>query len=313
MNELAKPLPPEGRAAIALSSTQMEIDLRALTVKNASIVHVIDKAGREQAHGAAMELKRARVEVQRTGDDARDDANKFSKSVIAEVKRLVGLIEPEEKRLIGLRDAWDDEQARIKAEEEAKEKARIAAIHARIAEIRNYPTLAAVCKTASSIAKLLDLLKTYDLSVFAEFTEEANCVYAATVSGVEFLLAKKREEEAELARIKAEQASAAAALKQAQDKAQAEQAAAAAKLADERASLEKERAELASAQAAATIVGKPVDPLPTPTPTQTEVMRPTDMEIVSVLADHFLVHVSKAITWLLDMDLDAVAQTYRSD
>lgn len=64
-DELAKIEPPEVRAALALKSTQTEIDLRALAVKNASIVKVVDKAGRDQAHGAAMELKRARVGIQK--------------------------------------------------------------------------------------------------------------------------------------------------------------------------------------------------------------------------------------------------------
>lgn len=389
-DELAKIEPPEVRAALALKSTQTEIDLRALAVKNASIVKVVDKAGRDQAHGAAMELKRARVGIQKTGDEAREDATKYSKAVIVEVKRLVGFIEPEETRLIGLRNAWDDEQARIKAEEEAKEKARIAAIRGRIAEIRNFSTQAALCRIATGIAELLGKLQKFDLGGFDEFAEEASAVHAAAVSGVEFMLAEKQkeeaerarikaeqdaaqaallkakaEQEAEMARIKVEQEAARAALKQTQDKARAEQAAAASKLADERAAMEKERAqikakqdaeqaaaaakiaaeraaldkeraELFAAQEAAqraiedakpkatrqeepaqvsapAIVGNPVDPLPTPTPTEVMRMRPSDTEIAGVLADHYCINVSEAVNWLLDMDLDALAQACGSD
>lgn len=388
-DELAKIEPPEVRAALALKSTQTEIDLRALAVKNASIVKVVDKAGRDQAHGAAMELKRARVGIQKTGDEAREDAKNYSKAVVAEVKRLVAITEPEETRLVGLRDAWDDEQARIKAEEEAKEKARIAAIQTRIAEIRNFPTLAALCRTASSIEELLVKLRHVE-GGFEEFAEEASAVHAAAVSGVEFMLAEKQkeeaerarikaeqdaaqaallkakaEQEAEMARIKVEQEAARAALKQTQDKARAEQAAAASKLADERAAMEKERAqikakqdaeqaaaavkiaaeraaldkeraELFAAQEAAqraiedakpkatrqeepaqvsapAIVGNPVDPLPTPTPTEVMRMRPSDTEIAGVLADHYCINVSEAVNWLLDMDLDALAQACGSD
>lgn len=259
MNELTTQEPPEARAALALKSTQTEVYLRALAVKNASIVQVIDKAGREQAHGAAMELKRARVEIQKTGDEAREDATKYSKAVIVEVKRLVGFIEPEETRLFGLRNAWDDEQARIKAEEEAKEKARIAAIRGRIAEIRNFSTQAALCRIATGIAELLGKLQKFDLGGFDEFAEEASAVHAAAVSGVEFMLAEKQKEEdyqarikaqqeADRLRIKAEQDAAAAELKQAQEKARAEQAAAAAKLAEERAAMEKERVQIKAKQ-----------------------------------------------------------------
>jgi len=59
--------------------------------------------------------------------------------VIAEEDRLVALIEPDETRLIGLRDVWDAErEAERKAKADA-EKARVDAIRARIDVMRNTP------------------------------------------------------------------------------------------------------------------------------------------------------------------------------
>ena len=66
-------MPPAERAALALNSTQTERDLLALATKHASIQVIKDKAGRDQAHGAAMEVKRARTTIERTGKEARDD------------------------------------------------------------------------------------------------------------------------------------------------------------------------------------------------------------------------------------------------
>lgn len=108
----------EARAAVALKSSDTELHLIALAAKNAGIVAIIDKAGREQAHGAAMELKTTRVAIEKTSKTARDDATKFSRAVIEEEKRLVAIIQPEETRLLGLRDDWDAAQAAIKVEAE---------------------------------------------------------------------------------------------------------------------------------------------------------------------------------------------------
>lgn len=228
-------LPPEARAAVALSSSQTEIDLRALAIKNVNITQVIDKPGREQAHGAAMEIKRARVAIEKTGKDARDDATKFSKAVIAEEKRLIAIIEAEETRLLGLRDAWDQEQERIKREEEARERVRVTAIHEDIANIRNFGTLALQCRTAERIAGLMGKLankRDEGYSVFQEFAVEAEQVLVSTMQTLTKLHADKLKEEIETARVKAEQE------------------AAAAQLAVERAALEKEKAEVEAAKAA---------------------------------------------------------------
>ena len=128
-------VPVEQRAAIALGSSKTEERLNELATKHKDIVLVKDKAGREQAHGAAMELLKARTAIAAVSKTARDDATKFSKAVIAEENRLIGIISAEETRLFAVRDAWDTEQERIKAEKVAAEKARVDNIQAAIASI----------------------------------------------------------------------------------------------------------------------------------------------------------------------------------
>ena len=128
-------LPPDGRARIALGSTKTEADLKAMVEETSYITEIKDKAGREQAHTAGMKLKNARIAVEKTGKDARDDANAFSKAVIAEEKRLIAITEPEEKRVFGLRDAYDK-----KIEEEKRAaQARILSIRNKIEGIRQIP------------------------------------------------------------------------------------------------------------------------------------------------------------------------------
>lgn len=229
--ELLEPpaLSVETRAMAALDSTATEQRLKALAVKNVAITQVIDAPGRAQAHGAAMELKRTRVAIEATGKAAREDATKFSKAVVAEEKRLISIIEPEEIRLLKLRDDWDDAMAELKAMEERKEKARITAIHARISDIRGYTTLALECRTSERIQTLLDKMETTWLACdfeadFAEFGEEAQDVYNQAHQRLTAMVGQKKDEELERARIKAEQEAAAEDLRKQREELAAAQA-----------------------------------------------------------------------------------------
>ena len=144
-------LPPETRAVIAMNSSKTELDLRALATKHVAIVEIKDRAGREQAHGAAMELMRARTDIEKASKAARDDATKFSKAVIAEEKRLVAIVGPEEKRLKDLRDQWDAVEAAEKAERERIAAAQKLAIDNAMTWIRNH-AIQAVGKSAAKLA-----------------------------------------------------------------------------------------------------------------------------------------------------------------
>lgn len=228
-------LAPIERAALALESTKTEQHLLALATKHQSITVVKDKAGREQAHGAYIEVMRARTAVEKAAKEAREDATKFSKAVIAEAARLVAIVEPEEARLKEARDVWDEEQARIKAEEEARERARILAITERIAAIKNYVVLASNCRTSERIQELQDKLAYLSMEGFEEFEAEAADAMKWASGKVEEILTGKLGEEATVAAEKAEQA-----------RIKAEQEAEAARLKAEREELARQRAEAAA-------------------------------------------------------------------
>ena len=131
------------RASVALGSSKKAEELTALALQSKSITTITNKAGYDECHSARMALKNERVSIAKLGKDARDDATKFSKAVIEEEKRLIGIIEPEETRLQAIQDAHD---AKIEAEKAAKAEAeanRIARIQQRIAEIISLPGLKA--------------------------------------------------------------------------------------------------------------------------------------------------------------------------
>ncbi len=266
------------RASVALKSPAAEKALRALVAGTIDIGAPTNRAGREQCHAAAMAALKARTEIVSAGKVARADATAFSKAVIAEEARLVAIIEPEEKRLKDLRDAWDAEQERIKHAKERAEKARVDAILLRIDEIRDVPVLASArgidgCRTLIAWLDLPERKEGFD--EFATKAEQA--IETARAAVVEILAAKEAEAAAaeevkkEAARIAAEQAEARAKLvaeqaeferqKAAQEaaaaierkaeaervaaeraKIEAEQAAARAKIEAERAAFEAERA-----------------------------------------------------------------------
>lgn len=230
------------RAALALGSEKARTELAALVVKSKDVLAINSSAGREEAHSFAMALVKARTTITKLGKDAREDATKFSKAILEEERDLVAITEPEEKRLLALRDSWD---AKVAAEKEAKasaERARITAIHERIASIRGFHTLAVECRTAERAmtvaTKLVAAWMEFDIEAdFADFSTEAQEVYNQTRDRIEAIVTQKKADEAERARIKAEQDAEAARLKVEREA----QAAAAKALADERAAFAAEQ------------------------------------------------------------------------
>lgn len=198
-------VPVEQRAALALGSSKTEEDLKALAVKHSNITKVVDKNGREQAHRAAMEVRTARTTIEKVAKEARDDATKFSKAVIAEEKRLLDIIDAEEERLFTLRDAWDAEQERIKAEKAAAEKARVDSIQAAIASIRAIPSNMANANSEAVMAAGKEL---YQLEITAEFYQEfveaAQAEKAKALDALGDILDAAKAREAEAARIEAQ-------------------------------------------------------------------------------------------------------------
>ena len=195
------------RAAVALGTTEREKELRELVARSADIVAIKNVAGRDQCHGAAMALRTARTSIRKVGKDARDDATKFSKAVIAEEDRLVALIEPEETRLLSLRDAWDESreaEKRAKAEAEAR---RVAAIREHIGDIRSI-TAQVVGRPSEYIeGAIKDLVAlSIDVERFAELAGEAEMVRGETLNKLRELHAAALAQEAEAKRLAEERA-----------------------------------------------------------------------------------------------------------
>jgi hypothetical protein len=224
-------LPPAERAALVLNSTKTEADLKQLAESLKAITLVNSPAGREQAHALAMTARTARTTIEKAGKAARDDATKFSKAVIAEEDRLIEIIQPEETRVLGLRNAWDAAEAARKEAEARAERERIERHHAVINQIMSYPGLARECRTAAMALQILEKLTAIDISGLEEFKESAHNAKIAADELINDIIEAKQTAEAEQARIKAEQ--------------EAE----AARLAAERERLEAERAEAARVQA----------------------------------------------------------------
>lgn len=195
------------RAVIALGGSERENELKALAQKYADITEVKNKAGRQQVHGAAMELANQRVATKKTGEAAREDAVALQKAVIERQKYLIGLTEPEEKRLLGLRDAWDEAEAAEKAAKAAAEQKRVADIRSRIDAFRNAPA-AMVGKSAQEIGVCADHLSesVIDLPTFMELAGEAQVERNHAVAKLREMQEAQRAIEAEQARLAAERA-----------------------------------------------------------------------------------------------------------
>lgn len=162
------------RAAAAMNSGETERQLIELAGSTQDIVVITNKDGREQCHRAHMVAKNTRIAIERLAKDVRDDANKFSQSVIAEEARLVGLIKPEEERLKTLRDAFDQKEAEEKAAKKAAEEARVAGIKAKIQRFEQLVMDAALKQFAADVKGILAEVEAIEIDdSFAEFVGEA--------------------------------------------------------------------------------------------------------------------------------------------
>lgn len=202
-------LPPADRAALVLNSTKTEADLKQLAESLKAITLVNSPAGREQAHALAMTARTARTTIEKLGKAARDDATKFSKAVIAEEDRLIEIIQPEETRVLGLRNAWDAAEAARKEAELQKERDRIAAHQAVIDRIKSMPGLAREARTGAMALQMLEKLTAIDTKGLEEFADAANAAKLAADEQINDIIEAKQAAEAEQARIKAEQEEAA--------------------------------------------------------------------------------------------------------
>lgn len=236
-------VPVAERAALALSSTKTEEHLKALATKHQAITVIKDKAGREQAHNAAMELQKARTTIEKIAKEARDDATKFSKAVIAEERRLIAITEAEEKRLFAVRDAWDAEQERIRREKAEAEERRVQRIRAAIDSIRAMPGNMLIANSAQLTEAIEDLREIVIDGSYEEFMPQAELAKVEALDKLAELRTAADAREAEAAKLAAERAEL--------ERARAEQAAQAAELARQVRELQEANARAAAEVAAA--------------------------------------------------------------
>jgi hypothetical protein len=78
-----------------------------------------DKVGFQMVHAARMEVKRTRLEVEKTRKDLKADALRYSQAVDGEARRITALLEPIESHLEGQELAVIKAKEKIKLEEEA--------------------------------------------------------------------------------------------------------------------------------------------------------------------------------------------------
>lgn len=206
MNTQITTLPPVERAVAALSFDAVKAEVEKLATQYADITAISNKAGRDQAHGAAMALKAKRVEIQKRAKEVREDALAFQRAVIAKGDELAAIIEPEEKRLIALRDEWDEAreaEKRQAAEAEAKRKAWHEGQVAGIRGVVLNAAGAAPEKLRGLIAEL-ELIEPSE-EIHAEYAPVVARAKAETLSKLLEMLAEAEDREAEQARIKAAQ------------------------------------------------------------------------------------------------------------
>lgn len=227
-----KELAPIERAKHVLSFDETKAKLADLAVQSVRIVEITNPAGYQEAQRARVELKATRVDIQKRGKAAREDATAYSKAVIEAEKELIAVIEPEESRLQALQDAWD---AAREAERQAKieaERQRVDAIQKRIAAIRALPAVAG--RGSSQIEETLSIAQVEIGDDFHEFTESAKAAQAEVIETLRGMIEEaKASEEAERVRVAEEHARAEAMRIEAE------------RLAAERAELERLRAEQA--------------------------------------------------------------------
>jgi hypothetical protein len=203
----SKELTVPERAAVALGAAEHEKHLITLAKKYSDITKIANVAGRDQVHAGYMELKNARVAIEKAGKDAREDANAFQKAVIDEVKRLTAITTAEEARLQVLRDEFDAEREREKAAKAAAEKARVDGIRKRIAEMQAIPAML-VGKRSATIATAIEGLEAVEITLgsFAEFAGEAEMAKIATVAKLGEMLTAQVAHEKEQERLAEERA-----------------------------------------------------------------------------------------------------------
>jgi len=193
-------------ASLALGAAEHEKALIELAQSSTAIVTIKDAVSYRECHGARMGLKNKRILIEGIAEDARKDAREFAKAVIAEEKRLIAIIAPEEQRLQTLQDAHD---AKVEAEKQAKieaERNRVATIQAEIDEIKQL-AIGTIGKDSAWIAACMEQLERDPIDErFAEYKEAAEAAKVQTMNRLNVMHGLVIDAETEAKRIAEERA-----------------------------------------------------------------------------------------------------------
>jgi len=143
---------------------------------------IVDTASYKTVSVAIAEVRSKRIAVEERRKELKKDALEYGRLVDSEAKRITSLLQPIEEELKAEKQKEDDRKAKIKAEKEAQEKARVDGIRSRIVSIST-PLMSLTGKTSQEIAKII--LATDQLvinSEYAEFELEAERVKADTLT-----------------------------------------------------------------------------------------------------------------------------------
>lgn len=166
------------RAKYALAPAGNEEVLEQLRDASSKIVKITNEDGYKELVAARKYKKQVRLHITKLGEEAREDAAAYCKAIIARQKHLIGIIEPEEKRLQSLQDEWDK---KVEAEKNAKkleEDTRIARHQIRISNMLDAVNMCAG-QSSEYISKVgQDLFNYVVPRDFEEFQEQADAAKA---------------------------------------------------------------------------------------------------------------------------------------
>ena len=193
-----------------LSIDHTETELSELAGKYADVTEIKDAADYQLVKRGGIELGKVRVSIEKAGKAARDDANKFRTAVIAEEKRLKGIIQPEEDRLKDMRKEHDTRAAREAAEKLRIETERKDGIERKIAGIKGYLD-GVIGETADNLSVMVNEVESIEITEqeYQEYFDNAMLAKNAVVRKLTTLLDERRafeEQQREQARIASEQA-----------------------------------------------------------------------------------------------------------
>lgn len=193
-----KELTVNERAKAALSIDHTEQELTTLAAKFADVAEISSKDDYSLVKGACREFQKVRVSIEKAGKSARDDANKFSKAVLSEQKRLLNIIVPEEDRLKALRKEVDDRAVREAAEKLKKEEERIENIKHKIEHGIRGPANNMLGKSSEELER--SWLNVMAIQVteeeYQEFFDNAVIAKNACIKQLSDAIAEKKELEA---------------------------------------------------------------------------------------------------------------------